>query len=78
MRVRLALRFEPAVSRSVWTAESPDVPGFYAARESLDELLPVVETAVREILGEHGWPGEIAFEYEHLRDDPAVPAVPPT
>ena len=67
MRVRLLLRLEPAVSGSVWTAESPDVPGFYAARGSLDELVSVVETAVREILREGGWTGEVAFEYEAFR-----------
>lgn len=77
MRVRLLLRLEPAVSGSAWTAESPDVPGFYAARGSLDELVAVVETAVREILKEGGWSGEVAFEYEHLQDEPSVPAVPP-
>jgi hypothetical protein len=78
MRVRLLLRLEPTVSSSVWTAESPDVPGFYAARGSLDELVGVVEAAVREILREGGWSGEIAFEYEHLRHEPSVPAAPPT
>jgi predicted RNase H-like HicB family nuclease len=83
MRVRLFLRFEPTVSNTVWTAESPDVPGFYAARGSLDELAGVVETAVREILEEARWSGEIAFEHEylrheHLRHEPSVPAAPPT
>lgn len=74
MRIRLALRSEPAVSGRAWTAESPDVPGFYAARESLDELVVVVEVAVREILQGQGWLGEVAFEYEHVEDGPPVSA----
>lgn len=55
MLVTLVLHLEqPASGNAVWWSESPDLPGFYATRESLAEVLRASEAAAMHILREQG------------------------
>jgi predicted RNase H-like HicB family nuclease len=65
MNVRLLIHLEPvAPQKSTWWVESPDVPGFTGAADSLQEARVVCERAVREILEERGVTDDITFSYE--------------
>lgn len=53
MEARVLVYLEPTdQGGGVWCAESPDVPGFYAAEDHLQQLLTRVEFALREIASE--------------------------
>lgn len=53
--VTLMLHLEPTESaEAVWWTESPDLPGFYATREHLAEVLLVSEIAVTDALRDQG------------------------
>lgn len=52
MKVRVVVYLEAAETSLVWCAESPDVPGFYAADDDLQGLLVRVEQALIDALAE--------------------------
>lgn len=49
MDVHVLVYLETTENSVVWCAESPDLPGFYAAAGDLQTLMVRVETAVTEI-----------------------------
>ena len=79
MEIKVHIYLEPLGDpmRSVWWAESPELPGFYAAADHLPELLTRSEAAVREIVTEE-YPdaGETSIRYCLMGGPPASEATP--
>ena len=75
MKVTLVFHQEPVESgQHVWWVDSPDVPGFYATRERLEEARLVSEAGVREILREERGNGEsVTFAHVMADDRGSVP-----
>jgi hypothetical protein len=63
--VTLIFHLEPTKSGTpVWWTESPDLPGFYATREHLAEVLLVSEIAVTDALRDQDLDtSELQFRY---------------
>lgn len=63
--VTVLVYLEPTDSGTlVWCAESPEVPGFYAADDSLNALLVRAEYALSEIFAEERPDSEFVIRWE--------------
>ena len=76
MQVTIIFHHEPVEPiHPAWWAESPEVPGFFAAREHFVEVEQVAEAALREALGERGIdPTSIEFTHAFAAMEEVRPA----
>lgn len=56
MKVQLLIHYEPAETKRVWWAESPEVPGLSASADSLADVQALAKQAIVEILSEQDEP----------------------
>ncbi|MBM3695874.1 MAG: hypothetical protein FJW79_08085 [Actinobacteria bacterium] len=78
MLVTLVLhRGQPASGNAVWWSESPELPGFYAARARLTEVLQVSEAAAMDILRDQGVDtGRVRFRLVLAQEAAASSGIP--
>jgi predicted RNase H-like HicB family nuclease len=65
VNVRLLIHLEPVPDHETWWIESPDVPGFTGAADTLQEARLITERAIREMLDEKG-EHEVTFSYDFV------------
>ncbi len=64
MDVHVLVHLDRADDDWVWWAESPEVPGFYAAESSLQALLIRAEWTLANVLAEQSGIEDVTFRHE--------------